>query len=107
MGTIQSFCKRAAAESSDKYWLKHVKNHPQHALPASPPWSKWVEPKELDSFMETLQRDAQAAASVLSSERSVTMELRKLSDLGVYPTAELALIRKEYRSLEEEWAAGP
>ena len=27
--------------------------------------------------------------------------------LDKYPTAELALIRKEYRSLEEEWAAGP
>jgi hypothetical protein len=36
----------------------------------------------------------------------VTAELRQLCSMGVYPTAELALIRKEYKVLELERSQG-
>ncbi len=97
--TIQSFCQRAAKESSDRFWLKQAKGT---STPV-PSWSRWADPEQLDAVFRALAQDARTATSVLEAERGTTEELKKLESFGVYPTAELTLIRKESsRSLESE-----
>ena len=44
-----------------------------------------------------------APQKVLQTEKEVTLELRRLSNLGVYPEAELAHIRREHVALATEW----
>lgn len=40
---------------------------------------------------------------VLRAEKEVTLELRRLSNLDIYPVAELAHIRREHDSMAKEW----
>lgn len=40
---------------------------------------------------------------VLRAEKEVTLELRRLSNLDIYPAAELAQIRREHGALATEW----
>ena len=97
--TIQSFCQRAARESSDRFWLKQAKGA---GIPA-PSWSRWADAEQLDAAFRALAQDVRTATNVLEAERGTTMELKKLEALGIYPTAELTLIRKESsRTLETE-----
>lgn len=40
---------------------------------------------------------------VLRAEKEVTLELRRLSNLEIYPVAELAHIRREHDAMAKEW----
>ena len=96
--TIQSFCQRAARESSDRFWLKQSK-----CLPASTAsWSRWADSDKLEAAFKALENDMRAARNVLEAECATTMELKQLENMDIYPTAELTLIRKEARSLDNE-----
>jgi len=162
--TIKSFCKRAAAESSEKYvWKLVVLNNPNshfnnpqrltreremrererlereeeeeggvgeggggernhdvydddtiysqqqsdmnnyNKLLSELTWSRWLKTDELAKTKNLLSKELTAANQIHSTERAVTSELSRLRELGVYPTAELALIRRQFKSLEKEW----
>eukprot|EP00622_Pseudochattonella_farcimen_P003765 FR739006.1.p1 GENE.FR739006.1~~FR739006.1.p1 ORF type:complete len:180 (-),score=30.19 FR739006.1:33-572(-) len=103
VSTIKSFCARASAESSERYWFQHVKKQAVHTLPKSPTWAR--SPSELEAQMGFLSHESTSAMAVLASEQAVTTELRKLIEFGVSPPGELALFRKEFRALEEEFAS--
>lgn len=40
---------------------------------------------------------------MLRAEKEVTLELRRLSNLEIYPVAELAQIRREHEAIAKEW----
>ena len=66
-------------------------------------WSRWLKPSELQKTKNLLSKELTAANQIHSTEKAVTSELTRLRELGVYPTAELALIRRQFKSLEKEW----
>jgi len=66
-------------------------------------WSRWLKNDELVKMKNLLAKELTAANQIHSTERAVTSELVRLRELGIYPTAELALIRRQFKSLEKEW----
>ncbi|CAB1118583.1 unnamed protein product [Ectocarpus sp. CCAP 1310/34] len=83
--TIAMFCRRAAAEAR------------------APRRRGWADPEEAKAADRKLEADTRWAEKVLLAEKEVTLELRRLSNLEVYPAAELAHIRREHRALATEW----
>jgi len=95
--TIDAFCQRACGDSSDRLWREHSLGNE----PSPPPsWSQWAN-ADPRAAMEVAVHKSEAHAALLNSERAATVELERLAELGVYPTAELALIfRRDNAALE-------
>jgi len=86
--TIDAFCQRACGDSSDRLWREHlVGGEP----PRPPSWSQWAN-ADPRAAMAAIDIKSEAHAALLDAERAATYELVRLAELGVYPTAELALI---------------
>ncbi|CAN0499116.1 unnamed protein product, partial [Ectocarpus sp. 12 AP-2014] len=68
-----------------------------------PEWARWADPEEVKAADRKLEADTRWAEKVLRAEKEVTLELRRLSNLDVYPAAELAHIRREHQALATEW----
>jgi hypothetical protein len=65
-------------------------------------WSKWANEAALTEMLSKLSRMQSEAMHLLSLEREITEEIRLLADLNIYPSAELAIIRKENKALKEK-----
>ena len=106
--TIRNFCKRAALESSEKYVYELRKSggegrsSPSHRESA-PQWGKWLQEDRFKEVSQKLSHDLQVANQIYNIEKGVSGEVGRLRELGVYPTAELALIRRQFKLLEREW----
>ena len=92
--TIDSFCQRASVEASDRTWAEH--SNLARSSP-SPSWSS----KRSSSRLATIESGTKTATEVLRNEEASTAELRKLATLSVFPTAELALLRRSGGNVEE------
>jgi len=94
--TIQSFCQRAAAESSDRHMLAQANREPP-----PPPWARWSghgSGHDLAAALGAIECDRLEAEAALAAERAATGELAALEELGVFPTAEVALLRRDRAS---------
>ncbi|CAM9180764.1 unnamed protein product, partial [Laminaria digitata] len=69
----------------------------------TPEWARWADPEEAEAADRKVAADVRWAEQVLRAEKEVTLELRRLSNLGVYPEAELAHIRRQHAALATEW----
>jgi hypothetical protein len=104
--TIETFCKRAAAESSEKYCTMLKKQQlegGEEMVPHSMPWARWLHGDEYSRVVQKLGRDLQITNQIQNIERGVTSEVGRLRELGVYPSAELVLIRRQFKMLEQEF----
>ena len=100
--TIQSFCSRAAAESSDRH-CQTITNG--QSPPIRPPWARWSE-RNVDAALGIVDRDIKVAEAIAAAERDATSELQRLEEIGVFPTIEIALIRRERESRAAESSGG-
>ncbi|CAM9961555.1 unnamed protein product, partial [Ectocarpus sp. 8 AP-2014] len=102
--TIAMFCRRAAAEArAPRRRGSQQQQQQQQQQEVRPEWARWADPEEVKAADRKLEADTRWAEKVLRAEKEVTLELRRLSNLEVYPTAELAHIRREHRALATEW----
>ncbi|CAM9608378.1 unnamed protein product [Chrysoparadoxa australica] len=95
--TTAAYCRKAAIECSAKRGKR-----PSY-IPPEASWVKWLDEGELDRAKRTTQQQLHWTQCIADCERAVTSELQRLMELGVYPAAELALIRADYTVLEREW----
>eukprot|EP00903_Cladosiphon_okamuranus_P011406 g10749.t1 len=94
--TIAMFCRRTAEESRV--------SRPRGPKPQAPPeWARWADPEEVKAADSRLDADTRWAEKVLRAEKEVTLELRRLCNLAIYPVAELAHIRREHDAMAKEW----
>jgi hypothetical protein len=96
--TISSFCKKATSDAR-----VHGKNLSTKAK-ASTGVESTVQ-KTLEFCKGTLQQCQQAvehAKQLREIEAKVTSDLRRLIEMKAFPSAELAIIRKEQKALEQE-----
>ncbi|GMH73152.1 hypothetical protein TL16_g06107 [Triparma laevis f. inornata] len=107
--TIRTFCKRAALESSEKY-VHDLRNNGDNnsgdgQTKLNPEWGKWLQGERYKDATQKLSKELQVANQIYNIEKGVSGEVGRLKELGVYPTAELALIRRQFKILEREWEA--
>ncbi|GMI12328.1 hypothetical protein TrVE_jg7506 [Triparma verrucosa] len=109
--TIRTFCKRAALESSEKYVHDLRFSNGGGDAPTNghtkvePEWGKWLQNDRYKDTTQKLSKELQVANQIHNIEKGVSGEVGRLRELGVYPTAELALIRRQFKILEREWEA--
>jgi hypothetical protein len=70
-------------------------------IPPRPSWITWKATAELDTIMHKLSTAETGLAAILEAERQTSHEIGLLAELAVYPSSELAVIRKEYKHLKE------
>mmetsp|Transcript_15241 Transcript_15241/g.31070 ORF Transcript_15241/g.31070 Transcript_15241/m.31070 type:complete len:314 (-) Transcript_15241:8-949(-) len=108
--TIRNFCKRAALESSEKYVYQIRKSGGEDSSSSHrkgpPQWGKWLQGDHYKETSQKLSKELQVANQICNIEKGVSGEVGRLRELGVYPTAELALIRRQFKLLEREWENG-
>jgi len=78
---------------------------PSHSN-ASQSWSRWLKGEEFREEVGRLGKELQIVKQIHNTERRVTGEVGRLRECGVYPTAELALIRRQFKKITEEWEGG-
>jgi hypothetical protein len=66
-------------------------------------WARWLESDEYNRVVGKLSKDLQVTNQIQNIERGVTAEVGRLRELGVYPSAELVLIRRQFKMLEQEF----
>jgi hypothetical protein len=96
--TISSFCKKATNDAS-------VHGKKLSALSKTPNISRLNIQKSLEASKLNLQECSQAvdqAKQLRDIEAKVTSDLKRLIELKAFPSAELAIIRKEQKALEQE-----
>lgn len=95
--TIDAFCQRACGDASDRQWRERA-----GAAPSPPSWLRRAHAGPTSSALAAIDREWDTHTALLAAERAATHELDRLAALGVYPTAELALIRRDASALGTE-----
>ena len=95
--TIRGFCSRAVAAASARSKQKReVEESP------SPKRTKAERLESAKGLQSEIFRDAALSARVLVAEKKVATELARFAKLGIFPTDELAAIRREFKILDRE-----
>lgn len=66
-----------------------------------PSWAVWRDERELRRMLDRLTIIRQRFEMAKSMERAITDEFRMFQELGVFPTAELAILRREIKNFKE------
>ena len=112
--TIKTFCKRASAEASEKYVHQIREDRSTESNVSTKGkkgrwdtnWSRWLSNPAFTSEVNRLSHTQQIVSQIHNVEKGVTGEVGRLKECGVYPTAELALIRRQFKKISEEWGDG-
>ena len=62
-------------------------------------WSRWKSAEQFDEHLTRIERSHLTLYDIRSVEQECSHELAQLGDLGVHPSAEVAIIRKEMKAI--------
>jgi len=88
---------------SNSVMLKQTK-HIVSLLNAPIIWSKWKNPDEFDRHLERIEKEYVLLFEIMNIDKECSSEINLLYELNIYPSAELALIRKDIKILHEKQA---
>ena len=103
--TVKSFTKKVAGDMSLRRRLETTANATQTGLvvPPTPSWAVWRDEKVLSGTLTAQATRHAALDSMRVLETAVSAEIKHLTDLRVYPSAELAQIRKEVKAFRDTY----
>ena len=85
-------------------------SYPPIVLRSLPPqkkpiWHQWVNQEELSACLDRIYAAQNHVDNILRIEKSISIEIEELVRLGIFPSFEITMIRKDvkkYKELEEE-----
>jgi len=85
----------ATADASDSITLSCL------PPPARPSWFKWADPEALGPVLDKLFAAQNHIDNVLRLEKAISLEIQDLARLGIFPSFEITIIRKDMKRFRE------
>lgn len=93
--------KKGSKDAPTKDGGGGVVKAPLLSLPPPPDWISWKNEAHFRATLDAISSSGDILANILEVERAVSDELRALVEFRVYPSVELALVRKEMKAFKD------